>query len=172
MPDTDVQKKVFRLRKVVPNDLIIRVYQYDNPQINRFIKMTDRNPYQMLPWQWALSIFMDEGNYNLYKKGYITFDKNDELVKLAYEMGAYFDDKLDFTPAREDNENVVVSVLKAGNRSNIMNAIQKYGRSFVQHVAVTHRDELSAGVVSMLESILQVQLFVDGGDLDNNPEEK
>ena len=170
MPET--QLKAFRMKKVIPNDLIFVIHPFSNPQLSKTIRLTNRNPYQVLPLDWALGIFMDDGNYNLYKKGYITFDKNDELVKLAYEMGAYFDDKLDFTPAREDNENVVVSVLKAGNRSNIMNAIQKYGRSFVQHVAVTHRDELSAGVVSMLESILQVQLFVDGGDLDNNPEEK
>jgi len=171
MPENEIQKKVFRLKKVVPNNLIMVVYQYDNPQIKRTIRMTDRNPFQMLPWQWALSIFMDEGNYNLYKKGYITFDRNDELVKLAYESGAYFDDKLDFTPAKEDNEKVIFTILQGGNRTNIMNAINKYGRALVQQIAITHRDELSAGVVNMLEGILKIQLFVDGGDLDN-PEEK
>lgn len=163
MPETTMTKN-FRLKKVVPNDLILVIHPFDNPQLSKTVKLTNRNPYQSLPLNWALGIFMDDGNYNLYKKGYITFDRNKELVQAAYEAGAYFDDKLDFTPAEENCEELILAVLKAGNRANIQVAMKKYGDNLIKQVAITHRDELSTGVVSMLESLLKIQLFMDGGD--------
>lgn len=164
MPETEI--KAFRMKKVIPNDLILIVHPFSNPQLSKTIRLTNRNPYQVLPLDWALGIFMDDGNYNLYKKGYITFDHNDALVKAAYEAGAYFDDKLDFTPAKEDNEKVVLASLMGGNRAKILATIKEFGENLVKQVAIAHRDELNAGVVNMLENILKIQLFIDGGDID------
>ena len=165
MPETEI--KAFRMKKVIPNDLIIVVHPFSQPQLSKTIKLTNRNPYQVLPLDWALGIFMDDGNYNLYKKGYITFDYNDALVKAAYEAGAYFDDKLDFKPAREDNLEVILSILTSGNRAKILDAIKNYGDNLVKQVAIAHRDELNTGVVNMLEGILKIQLFIDGGEDEN-----
>ena len=168
MPETEI--KAFRMKKVIPNDLIFVVHPFSNPQLSKTIRLTNRNPYQVLPLDWALGIFMDDGNYNLYKKGYITFENNDAFVRAAYEAGAYFDDKLDFTPAKADNEKVILSILVSGNRSKIMDAMKEYGDNLVKQVAITHRDELNTGVVNMLENLLKIQLFIDGGDFEGDAE--
>ena len=48
--------------------------------------------------------------------------------------------------------------------------MKEYGDNLVKQVAITHRDELNAGVVNMLENLLKIQLFIDGGDLDGDAE--
>lgn len=156
--------KVFKIKKTVPGDILFVVHPLSNMQLSRTVYLTDRNPVQVLPLDWALGIFVDNGNYNMYKEGYFTFEDNEAAVKAAYENGAYFDDKLDFTPVRENHEEVIFTVLKSGNRANIENAIKNYGEDQVRNVAIMHVNDLSTGVVKMLEGIFHVQLVVDGDD--------
>ena len=120
----------------------------------------------MLAADWALGIFLDNGNYSLYSKGYITFDNNEELAKLAYDQSIYYSDSLDFTPISTDNTNEIKAILKSGNRKSIEGAIQEYGASRVQAVAINCREELSVAVINMLEGMLKIQLIIDGSNDD------
>ena len=103
---------------------------------------------------------MDQGNYTLYKKKYVTFNDNDELVKLAVESGIWFE-TVDFTPAKEDQSQKILEVLKSGNRAGIMSLIDTYGKDLVAEVATHNVDELTTAVVSMLENLLKTQLVID-----------
>ena len=156
------QIKVFKLKKVTPKNVVFVLHPLSNPSLSRKIILTDRNPYQMLPLDWALGIFNDDGAYSLYKKGYITFDKNQELAKEAYSAGAYFSEVLEFEPSQEGQNDKILGILKAGNRTAIDKVIKDYGRDVVRSVAVEHAAELSVGVVNMLEGIFKCQLIIDG----------
>ena len=155
--------KVYKMKKVIPGDLLIMLHQLSNPMISREVFLTDRNPNQMLPLDWALGVFMDNGIYNMYKNGMFTFENNEALVKAAYEAGAYFDETLDFVPVKEDNSKIIFEILSSGNRAKIIKAIDDYGKESVLAVAVDKVESLSTGVVQLLESILKVQLTMDGG---------
>lgn len=155
--------KVYKMKKVIPGDLLIILHPLSNPMISREVFLTDRNPNQMLPLDWALGVFMDNGIYNMYKNGIFTFENNEALVKAAYEAGAYFDEALDFVPVKEDNSKIIFEILSSGNRAKIIKAIDDYGKESVLAVAVDKVESLSTGVVQLLESILKVQLTIDGG---------
>lgn len=155
--------KVYKMKKVIPGDLLIILHPLSNPMISREVFLTDRNPNQMLPLDWALGVFMDNGIYNMYKNGIFTFENNEALVKAAYEAGAYFDETLDFVPVKEDNSKIIFEILSSGNRAKIIKAIDDYGKESVLAVAVDKVESLSTGVVQLLESILKVQLTMDGG---------
>lgn len=155
--------KVYKMKKVIPGDLLIMLHPLSNPMISREVFLTDRNPNQMLPLDWALGVFMDNGIYNMYKNGMFTFENNNALVKAAYEAGAYFDETLDFVPVKEDNSKIIFEILSSGNRAKIIKAIDDYGKESVLAVAVDKVESLSTGVVQLLESILKVQLTMDGG---------
>lgn len=159
--------KVFKIKKTVPGDILFVLHPLSNTQLSRTIYLTDRNPVQVLPEDWALGIFMDNGIYNMYKTGYFTFEDNKAAVKAAYEAGAYFDEVLDFEPVSENHEEVILGILKSGNRANIVDSMKKYGDESVRNVAIMHVNDLTAGVVKMLEGIFHVQLIVDG---DENPD--
>ena len=155
--------KVYKMKKVIPGDLLIILHPLSNPMIIREVFLTDSNPNQMLPLDWALGVFMDNGIYNMYKNGIFTFENNEALVKAAYEAGAYFDEALDFVPVKEDNSKIIFEILSSGNRAKIIKAIDDYGKESVLAVAVDKVESLSTGVVQLLESILKVQLTMDGG---------
>ena len=155
--------KVYKMKKVIPGDLLIMLHPLSNPMISREVFLTDRNPNQMLPLDWALGVFMDNGIYNMYKNGIFTFENNEALVKAAYEAGAYFDEALDFVPVKEDNSKIIFEILSSGNRAKIIKAIDDYGKESVLAVAIDKVESLSTGVVQLLESILKVQLTMDGG---------
>ena len=155
--------KVYKMKKVIPGDLLIILHPLSNPMISREVFLTDRNPNQMLPLDWALGVFMDNGIYNMYKNGIFTLENNEALVKAAYEAGAYFDEALDFVPVKEDNSKIIFEILSSGNRAKIIKAIDDYGKESVLAVAVDKVESLSTGVVQLLESILKVQLTMDGG---------
>lgn len=154
-------QKVFKIKKTTPGNVLFILHPISNPMLTKEIYLTDRRPFQFLPMDWALGIFMDDGNYRLYKKGMFTFENNDELVKAAYEAGVYFDEHLDFVPVKEDNEKEILAILKSGNRASIDKAIKDFGRDLIIKVAASNVDNLSTGVVRMLESLLKVQLVID-----------
>ena len=160
MPET----KQFVLIKTTPNNVLFTLRSVENPQLTREIYLTKRHPQQPLPAEWALSVVADQRLFNMFKKGTFTFDKPDELAQLAYEKGYWFGEKFDFTPATKDDENLIFSILKVGNRTKIEEAVKKYGKSRVQDVAVAHLDNLTQNVIQLLEKLFGVQLIVDGVD--------
>lgn len=154
--------KVFKLKKVTPKDVIFVLHPLSNQALSKTVILTDRNPYQILPLDWALGMFIDDGVYSLYKNGYVTFENNEELVKAAYEAGAYFSDVLDFIPSQEGDSDKILVILKSANRANIEKAIKDFGHDKVKSVAIQYASDLSMGVVNMLEGIFKCQLIIDG----------
>lgn len=156
------ETKVFKLIKVTPKDVVFVLHPLSNPSLSKKVVLTSRNPYQMLPLDWALGVFMDDGNYSLYKNKYITFENNNELVKAAYEAGAYFSDVLEFEPAEEKDTDDIIAILKTGNRAKIEDAMKKFGSDRVRDVAISISSELSVNAVAMLENLFKCQLIIDG----------
>lgn len=156
--------KFFKMTKAIPGNVVMIIHPFSNPELSKVVKLTHRNPSQNLPLDWALGIFMNNESYNLYKKGIITFDRNEELAKEAYENGAYFSDVLEFEPSTEKDMPLILDILKKGNRQAILNAIEKYGNDKVRMVAIENLEDLSQGVVTMLEGIFKIQLTMDGGN--------
>ena len=152
----------FTIIKTVPGTVLFRLHPISNPSLTRLVKLTAKNPKQALPVDWAMGIFADPAVYALYQNKAFTFDKNEDAVKVAFEKGVYFDDKLDFEPAPQNLTEVILTTLKSGNRSAILKSIEEYGNNVVKDVAIAHANDLTAGVIKMLENIFQIQLIVDG----------
>lgn len=155
------ENKNYTLIKVAPQDVLFDIHPVSNMGLTRRIHLTARNTKQALPRDWALGIFQDEGVFQMYKQGVFTFDDNDSIVKDAFEAGVYFDETLDFTPADTKQNDKILTVLKSGNRSNILKAVETYGADTVKNVAVLNLKNLTQGVISMLESTLNTQLVLD-----------
>lgn len=154
--------KSFKVTKAIPGDVIFVLHPISNPAISRTVHLTTRTPSQILPLDWALGIFLDNGIYAMYKEGIFTFNDNKELVKAAYENGVYFDEELDFIPSHEDDTNKILEILQKGVRSEIMSARDQYGSDRVKEVAIANVTDLTTAVVRMLENIYHIQLVVDG----------
>ena len=154
--------KNFQIIKTVPGTVLFNLHPTSNPTLVRRIMLTNQNPKQSLPLDWALGIFADPGAYSLYEAKAFTFDDNDAIVKAAFENGVYFDDKLDFTPAKTNRTDTIFAVLKAGNRQAIMDLIDKEGSDAVKDVAIARASDLTTGITKMLETIFKIQLNVDG----------
>ena len=153
-------KKSFVLKKTCAGSVFTIVSPMSNPNVTRVIDLTDRVPQQVLPEDWALGFIMDQGNYSLYKNGYVTFDRNEELAKLAAETAVLFDD-FGFTPAKEDQTSTILAILKTGVRIKIQEAINTYGKDKVRDVAAYNIDNLTTAVVKTLENMLNTQLTID-----------
>ena len=156
--------KFVKLKKVAPGNVLFSIHPASNMQITKEIYLTNRNPVQVLPIDWALGIFVDDAAYSLYRDGVFTFENNEQLVKAAYDAGVYFDDKLDFEPAVENNSDKILTIIKTGRRSEIEACMKNFGKDAVKNVAITHANELSVGVVNILESLLGIQLILDGSN--------
>ena len=98
----------------------------------------------------------------MYKKGIFTFNDNNGVVQAAREAGVYFDEVLDFTPAEADNTNKILKALKSGVRADIMKVIKEYGDDLVRNVVVKYANDLTTGVIQMLENHWKIQLTMDG----------
>lgn len=154
--------KTFKITKTTPGTVLFRISPASNNTISRLVTLTDRNPHQVLPLDWALGIFLDSGVYALYQQGAFTCNDNEGLVKAAYEAGVYFDDKLDFTPTKQGYEDEIFAILSKGNRAAILDAIKQHGDERVRNVAIARVKDLTQGVVSMLETYFHIQLTIDG----------
>lgn len=154
--------KSFKLTKAVPGDVVFIIHPVSNPAISRTVHLTARTPSQILPTDWALGVFLDNGIYSMYKKGIFTFDHNDVLVKAAYDAGVYFDEVLDFVPSKIEDEGTILGILKSGVRADILKARDTYGSDKVKEVAIANVSNLTTSVVNMLENIYHIQLVVDG----------
>lgn len=154
------ETKSFILKKTCPGDVIAVVSPLSNPSVTRVVTLSDHAPQQTLPIDWALGFIMDQGNFTLYKQGYVTFNDNDELAKMAVENGVWFDAH-EFQPAQPDQTEQILAILKSGNRANILKAIETYGKDLVTETASHHVNELTTAVVTMLENVLETQLIID-----------
>ena len=109
----------------------------------------------------ALGVFTSDDVYRLYKKGYFTFDNNEELLQAAKEANLYFADELDFKPADKNTNETILTQLQKGNRSAIEKAIKEYGKERVMDVAKANLDNLTTGVKTMLEQTLKVSFSLN-----------
>ena len=154
--------KTFTLKKVVPGSVLFTLSPLSNQALKKEIYLTTRMPQQVLPLDWALGIFLDSSLYNMYKKGIFTFNDNDGMVQAAREAGVYFDEALDFEPVSEDTIGKILKTLKSGVRADIMRSIKDYGDDLVRDVVIKHAQDLTTGVVTMLENHWHIQLTMDG----------
>lgn len=155
------EQKYYTLIKVTPNDVLFDLHPVSNISLTRRIYLDKNKTRQPLPLDWALGVFQDDSVYHLYKSGAFTFDDNDGIAKDAFEAGVYFDEKLDFVPAKVDDSKEILAVLKSGNRANINKMVEQKGKQKIIDVAALHVDELTQGVINLLESLLNVQLVLD-----------
>ena len=149
------------IKKAVQNNVLFRLSPLSNPSLSKEIYLTNRLPQQALPIDWALGIFLDDAVYNMYKQGVFTFDNNEGLFEAAKEAGVYFSDEMEFTPAEANRTDKILAVLEKGVRSEIMDAVQTYGKDLVKDVTIANLDKLTNGVIQMLENLLHVQLILD-----------
>ena len=154
--------KTFVLKKTVPGSVLFTLSPMSNQALKKEIYLTSRMPQQVLPLDWALGIFLDNSLYSMYKKGIISFSDNRAIVQAAREAGVYFDEALDFAPVTEDRTPKILGILKSGVRTEILNAIKTYGDELVKSVVVKYANELTTGVISMLENHWHIQLTMDG----------
>lgn len=154
--------KTFTLKKVVPGSVLFTLSPLSNQALKKEIYLTTRMPQQVLPLDWALGIFLDTSLYNMYKKGIFTFNDNEGVVKAAREAGVYFDEALDFEPISEDTIGKILKTLKSGVRADIMRSIKDYGDDLVRDVVIKHAQDLTTGVITMLENHWHIQLTMDG----------
>ena len=153
--------KTFTIKKTIPGSVLFKLSPLSNQSLRKTIHLTTRLPQQALPVDWALGIFLDNNLYKMYKDGVFTFNDNKGVVEAAREAGVYFDEVLDFTPA-EDNTGKIVKILKSGVRADIIKAIKDYGDSLVKDVVIKYANELTTGVITMLENHWHIQLTMDG----------
>lgn len=163
------ENRNFVLIKTTPNDVLFTIASVENPAATREIYLTKQHARQPLPADWALNIIANPSLYSMYKKGLITFDDNEALIKLAYERGYLFDESLEFTPASPKDSDTILAVLKAGNKSKIEECIKQFGKDKVEAVAIAHLQELTQNVIITLEKLFGVQLIMDNvADLVND----
>ena len=155
------EMKTFTIKKTIPGSVLFTLSPLSNQSLKKEIYLTTRMPQQVLPVDWALGVFLDNSLYDMYKKGIFTFSDNKGVVEAAREAGVYFDESLDFTPA-EDNTGKILKVLKSGVRADILNAIKNYGDDLVKGVVIQNADDLTTGVITMLENHWKIQLTMDG----------
>ena len=154
--------KTFTLKKVVPGSVLFTLSPLSNQSLKKEIYLTTRMPQQVLPLDWALGIFLDSSLYSMYKKGIFTFNDNAGMVQAAREAGVYFDEALDFEPISEDTIGKILKTLKSGVRADIMRSIRDYGDDLVRDVVIKHAQDLTTGVITMLENHWHIQLTMDG----------
>lgn len=156
------EMKTFTIKKTIPGSVLFTLSPLSNQSLKKEIYLTSRMPQQVLPEDWALGIFLDSSLYDMYKKGVFTFNNNKGVVEAARQAGVYFDEVLDFTPAESDSTAKILKVLKGGVRADILKAIKDYGDILVKDVVITHANDLTTGVISMLENHWHIQLTMDG----------
>lgn len=154
--------KAFKITKAVPVRVCFSLSSFANPSVSKFIDLTHRKPSIVVPLDYALGLFTDEGNYKLLQKGIITVSNKEKLLKQAVEVGAIFDE-IELPEVSEKDPVNILETLKAGKRSEIDAVIAKYGDDKVKQVAFAYKQELTQGVIAMLESKWKVQLSMDGG---------
>ena len=154
--------KTFTIKKTIPGSVLFTLSPLSNQSLKKEIYLTSRMPQQVLPVDWVLGIFLDNSLYGMYKKGIFTFNDNNGVVQAAREAGVYFDEVLDFTPAEADNTNKILKALKSGVRADIMKVIKEYGDDLVRNVVVKYANDLTTGVIQMLENHWKIQLTMDG----------
>ena len=155
------ENKFFKITKTHPSDVLFHLSPISNPELKKEVYLTHRKPSMNLPVDWALGIFLDNGLYNMYKQGYFTFSNTDELVKEAIDQGVYFDEKLDFTPKKGDEEKLVLDALKLGQAGKINALCTQYGDETVKNIAICNVDQIPSGVVQFLEKKFGIQLLID-----------
>lgn len=154
--------KTFTIKKTVPGSVLFILSPLSNQALKKEVYLTERMPQQVLPLDWALGIFLDNSIYGMYKKGIFTFNDNKGIVQAAREAGVYFDEVLDFEPVQDDITPKILKVLKSGVRGDILKAIKEYGDDLVKNVVIQYANDLTTGVVQMLENHWNIQLTMDG----------
>lgn len=150
----------FVITKTVPGNVVFRISPITNSEQYRVIELTEKMPSTRLPKDWALGVFLDQSLFNMFKKGIFTFDDVKAVTQLAIQEQVYFGEELEFEPRPVTYVKDVLGILKSGKRTEILAAL-KEDQDHVLTVATEHINELTGGVVSLLEKESGRQLRID-----------
>lgn len=157
-----MDNKYFIVTKTIPGEVYFELSPIDNSEQHRIINLTEAAPTVRLPHNWALGIFLNPIAFKMFQRGLFTFNDVDAAVKAAYEEQVYFGEELDFAPVKVEINKEVLEALKSGKKNEIMKYLASdTDKSRVLTVAHDHINELTQGVISLLEKELGVQLIVD-----------
>lgn len=163
MSEIENTVKSFKIIKTIPGSVLFKLSPVDNDNVRREIWLTSRHPEQVLPENWALGIFANDQVFELYRQKAFTFDRPEEITKLAIERGFYFEDASNIVvPAKPNQEKEILNILKSGERSKINTAMKQYGQDVVKNVAVAHVTDLTQGVIAFLQNTWKIVLTIDG----------
>lgn len=151
------------ITKSRPGNVYIELHPISNASQQRIIKLTDQMPSTRLPKDWALGVFLDANVFELYKKGYFTFgNKTDEIKAAAIEEGVFFGDEEELAAISDvgDKGKKILTVLKGGKRTEIIDIIKADPEAVVM-VARDNVNDLTTGVINLIEEQLKVQIRID-----------
>ena len=143
------------------------VFTLVDPMTNakQTIEFASDSTNKLVPAQWAMTVFADtaSGAYKLYKAGYFTFDKPEEIFNLAKEKGFLMGD-IEMPSTSSTYMKDIKDLLLKGNITEIntfINASQKNADDLIR-VARDNIDDLSQGIIKYIEKRFNTQLTVDG----------
>lgn len=153
------------ITKTCVGSLTITVTNPVTGVISRIMLRADE-PKRMVPVSTAALIYTDmySGAYRMYKQGYFTFDKPQQVYDYAYEHGLIIGDPS--IMQQNISSNYLEDILKAilsGNKAEI----DKYcaddkGKEDLARVARTHIGELRQSMLKYIEEKIGVPISVEG----------
>lgn len=160
------EQKIYRITKNIPSDLLLAISPLSNREITKTIYLTRKMPTANIPLDWILGIFLDDGLYSMYKKGYFSFDNDAEIIAAAKEANVFFDEDdlklvINKKPEEKDFSKAILTTLKAGFRPKIEELFDKYDKEMVVSVASMNANQLPYAVIQMIEQKYGIQLIAD-----------
>lgn len=160
--ETASNTQVFILEKCNLGDVFFYLHPLSNASLTKSVYLTSRLPRISLSKDWALGVFLDNGIYSMLKQGIIAFKNQEAAFQAAQEAGVLFDAEIaELKDVQKIDYNSILTTLKSGVRSSIVELEKKYGREVVKSTAVKYLNDIPQGVVTLLEKMWNIQLTIN-----------
>jgi len=171
-----MNKAIIRLEKLIPGSLNIELENYKTGGTIRAYS-----------WQWdqdilrvsidiAISIFSVPETIKAYEKAYFRIHKDDEedVLKLATELGYYYDNEVDGTVAvHKYDKKEIVEILEKGRLQKLEEIFADKNIAaalLVQACTIELQKELSSRTVKKVESLIGMPITIEGSEYDDEIE--
>ena len=170
-----MENKTIALEKVIPGALSIELRNHQFGTVQRF-KWRHDTDVIYVPIELAISLFTETGTKKLYDKGYfrIRKDQEEEVLQKAVAAGFYHG-KVDAKPAAEPARldiGEIEKLLKSNNRAKIDALIARNDRVELENLvqaALILQNELTQGMIDLIEEKLQVPIRIENDYIDDEP---
>jgi hypothetical protein len=142
-------------------------FELINPTTNakQVVRLESDSKGKIMPIEWAALVYADNasGAYKLYKAGYFTFDKPNDVYEYAKTHNFIFGD-IDMQPIESPTYGSdILAVLKSGTISKIDKYLDtaKHQEDLVR-IARANISDIKAGTISYVEKKLNIKLQIDG----------